>query len=61
MKQLLTPKVRTYIYGVIVTLVPLLVAIDIFTAEIAGHVLNITAALLSVGGSALALANVPKD
>lgn len=55
------PKTRKYIYGVIAALVPLLVAIGSLSEELATHVLGVFAALLTIGGSALAIRNVPED
>ena len=51
-------KTRRYIYGVIGTIVPLLVTLGVITGEVAGHVLAIAASLLSIGGSALAISNI---
>lgn len=55
------PEVRRWIYGVIAATVPLLVMIGSLTDEVAQQVLSIAAAVLAVGGSALAISNVPKD
>jgi len=52
---------RAWIYRVIMAAVPLLVTLDILATEVAGHVLSIAAAILAVGGSALAAANVTPD
>jgi hypothetical protein len=61
MNEILTPTVRRYIYGIIATLVPLLVTTGVLTGDIAGHILAISASVLSIGGSALALANVSDE
>jgi len=53
------PEVRRWIYGVIAATVPLLVMVGSLTDEVAQQVMNITAAILAVGGSALAISNVP--
>jgi hypothetical protein len=57
----ITPKIRKYIYGVVGTVVPLLVTTGILTGEVAGHVLAIAASVLALGGSALAYKNVPDN
>ena len=54
------PETRRWIYGVIATVVPLLVTLGTLTDEVAAQLLNILAAVLAVGGSTLAIANVPK-
>jgi hypothetical protein len=56
-----TPETRKWIYGVIAAIVPLLVAIGILSEELASPLLNVFAALLTIGGSALAISNVPSD
>lgn len=65
-EDLLTPKFwtmqrRSWLYGVVVALVPLLVAIGTLTGDTAQLVLNVTAALLAVGGGSLALNNLTPD
>lgn len=55
------PEVRRWIYGVIAAIVPLLVMIGSLTDEVAQQIMNITAAVLAVGGSALAISNVPNE
>jgi hypothetical protein len=57
----LSATTRSWIYRVIMAVVPLLVTLDIITSEIAGHVLSIAAAILAMGGSALAMANVTPE
>lgn len=54
------PEIRRWIYGVIAAVVPLLVMVGTLTDEVAQQVMNIAAAVLTVGGSALAISNVPK-
>ena len=56
-----TPATRKWIYGVIAAVVPLLVAIGILSEELASPILNIFAAILTFGGSALAFSNVPSN
>ena len=53
-----TPEIRKNIYRVATAVVPLLVTLGILTDDIAGHVLNIVAALLAMGASTLAWQNV---
>jgi hypothetical protein len=57
----LHPATRKWIYGIIATTVPLLIAIGTLTDEIGAQLLNVAAAVLAVSGSALAITNVPKD
>ena len=49
---------RRWIYGIIAATVPLLVTVGTLTGEVAGHILNVFAAALAIGGSSLAIANV---
>lgn len=56
----LKPETRKWIYGVIAATVPLLVTLGSLTDEVARQILNILAATLAVGGSSLAIANVPQ-
>ena len=55
----LKPETRKWIYGVIAATVPLLVTLGSLTDEVARQILNILAATLAIGGSSLAIANVP--
>jgi|TARA_R110000822_G_scaffold101170_3_gene227361 hypothetical protein len=57
----LKPAVRKWIYGIIATTVPLMIAIGTLTDEIGAQILNVAAAVLAISGSALAITNVPKD
>jgi hypothetical protein len=57
----LKPNVRKWIYGIIAAAVPLLVSLGSLTDEVGAQLLNISAAVLAIGGSALAIANVPSD
>lgn len=52
---------RAWVYGIIVALVPLLVAVGTITGDIAQLILNVAAAILAVGGSTLALSNLTPD
>ena len=56
-----TPQARKWIYGVIAAIVPLLVVVGILSEELASPLLNVFAAILTVGGSALAISNVPSN
>jgi len=49
---------RRWIYGIIAATVPLLVTVGTLTGDVAGHILNVFAAVLAIGGSTLAIANV---
>ena len=53
--------VRKWIYGIIATTVPLLISLGYLTNEVAAQILNIAAAVLTIGGSALAIKNVPDE
>lgn len=55
----LSPEVRKWIYGLIAATVPLLVTLGTITGDVAGQLLNIAAASLAIGGTSLAIANVP--
>ena len=55
------PEVRKLIYGVIAALVPLLVAFGAISNEIGQTVLNVSAAILTISGSVLAIKNVPTE
>jgi|TARA_R110000782_G_scaffold24891_6_gene64682 hypothetical protein len=57
----LHPATRKWIYGIIATTVPLLIAVGTLTDEIGAQLLNVAAAVLAISGSALAITNVPKD
>lgn len=61
MKQMLElkPNVRRWIYAIIAATVPLLISLGSLTDEIGAQLLNVAAAVLAVGGSALAISNVP--
>lgn len=52
--RLLTLKRRRYLYGVIMALVPVAVLYGIVTAEAAAALLMLAAAVLGIGGVALA-------
>lgn len=56
----LKPETRKWIYGVIAATVPLLVTLGTLTDDVARQILNILAATLAIGGSSLAIANVPE-
>lgn len=55
----LKPAVRKWIYGIIATTVPLLISLGSLTDAVGAQILNVAAAVLAVGGSALAISNVP--
>jgi hypothetical protein len=54
-------KTRKYIYGVIGSIVPLLVTLGVVSGEVAGHILAIAASVLTVGSSLLAINNISED
>jgi hypothetical protein len=53
------PAVRKWIYAIIAATVPLLISLGSITSELGTQVLNVAAAVLAIGGSALAISNVP--
>lgn len=53
------PETRKWIYGIIAATVPLLVTLGTITGDVAQQLLNVAAAMLAIGGSALAISNVP--
>jgi hypothetical protein len=57
----LNANIRRYIYGISVALVPLLIGYGLFTTEEGTLILNVVAAILAVGNSALALNNIKED
>jgi hypothetical protein len=57
----LKPHVRKWIYGIIAATVPLLITIGSITNELGAQILNVSAAVLAVGGSALAISHVPDE
>lgn len=56
---ILDPKTRTYIYGISIPLIALLVGLGVVADGTAGLILNLVAAVLGVGTSTLAVANTP--
>ena len=55
------PATRKWIYGIIAALVPLMVTLGYLSPELSRDLLSIAAAILTVGGSALAIKNVPSE
>lgn len=58
---MLNANTRKYIYSISVALVPLLIGYGLFTTEEGTLILNVIAAILAVGNSALALNNIKED
>lgn len=56
----LDAETRLWIYRVIGATVPLLVTLGITTEGVAGQIMNIVAAILSVGSATLAAKNINK-
>jgi len=56
----LDAETRLWIYRVIGAIVPLLVTLGLTTEGIAGQIMNIVAAILSVGSATLAAKNINK-
>ena len=57
----LPPHVRKWIYGIIAATVPLLITVGTITGDVGQQILNVAAAVLAIGGSALAIKNVPDE
>jgi len=57
----LAPHTRKWIYGIVATTVPLLISLGTITTELGAQILNVAAALLAIGGSALAISYVPDE
>jgi hypothetical protein len=51
-------EIRRWIYGIIAALVPVLITLGSLTSELGQVLLNLFAAILAIGGSTLAIANV---
>lgn len=56
----ITPEVRSWIYNVSMAVIPLLIALDVLSDDVAGHIALIVAALLGMGSNIVARANVTK-
>ena len=61
MDKFWTMQRRAWLYSVMVSLVPLLVAVGFLTGDTAQLVLNVVAAVLAVGGGSMALGNLTPD
>lgn len=59
MNRLMTPEVRTWIYSIATASIALLVALGYLADGIDTHILNLVAAVLGLGSSALATAYRP--
>jgi hypothetical protein len=57
----LEPRTRKWIYGIIAALVPLLITFGSLSDEVGKELLGVAAAILAIGGSALAIKNVPDE
>jgi hypothetical protein len=53
--------VRKWIYGIIAATVPLLITVGSLSDDVGQQVLGVAAAVLAIGGSALAIKNVPDE
>lgn len=56
----LDPETRLWIYRIVGATVPLLVTLGITTEGVAGQVMNVIAAILSIGSATLAAKNITK-
>ena len=61
MDRFWTMRRRSWLYSIMVSLVPLLVAIGVLTGDVVQMVLNVVAAVLAVGGGSMALSNLTPD
>jgi hypothetical protein len=61
MEKFWTMQRRAWFYSVVVSLVPLLVAVGTLSEPTAQLVLNVVAAVLAVGGGSMALGNLTPD
>jgi hypothetical protein len=52
------PTTRKYIYGVIGSVVPLLVTLGVLSGDVAGHIMAIAASVLALAGSVLSINNI---
>ena len=57
----LKPATRKWIYGIVAATVPLLISLGTISGELGAQILNVAAALLAIGGSALAITYVPDE
>jgi len=57
----LPPHVRKWIYGIIAATVPLLITVGTLSEPLGTQILGVAAAILAIGGSALAIKNVPEE
>jgi hypothetical protein len=57
----LAPHTRKWIYGIVAAPVPLLISLGTITPDLGAQILNVAAALLAIGGSALAITYVPDE
>ncbi len=55
-----SPRVRAWLYGIIAAVAPLLVLLGAVTDDVAQYALNIAAAVLLIGGNAMAIRHVPR-
>lgn len=56
----LKPETRLWIYRIVGSIVPILVTAGTLTEGLASQLMNLVAAILALGGSALAASNVNK-
>ena len=54
------PETRLWIYRIVGSIVPILVTAGTLTEGLASQVMNLVAAILALGGSALAARNIEK-
>jgi len=56
----LSPETRLWIYRIVGSIVPILVTAGTLTTGLASQIMNLVAAILALGGSALAARNINK-
>jgi hypothetical protein len=58
---MLKPTTRKYIYGIIGSVVPLLVTLGVLSGDVAGHIMAIAASVLALAGSVLSINNINEE
>ncbi|MFI5777038.1 hypothetical protein [Nocardia sp. NPDC051570] len=59
-----TPEVRSYVYKIVIAVLPLLAALHVITSDYVDPILTVAEAVLGVGAVTVAVSNVsygPKD
>ncbi|KZM71056.1 hypothetical protein [Nocardia terpenica] len=59
-----TPETRSYVYKIVIAVLPLLAALHVITPDYVDPILNVAEAVLGIGAASVAVSNVshgPKD